>query len=354
MKIKHAKIAKDTQLYQSLKEQIHNKVTFSNSKKNRRLVAKFFLFAGILASLYSGLFKTEQLFVLHILYISFGIVTFIFALNFAHDLAHNTVFKSKKLNNFIYICIFTFTGANAQSWKHRHINSHHKAPNVKGFDIDLEITSLIRLEPHAPLHRFHRFQQIYSPVLYSIYSLYWFFIKDFKVLFSSLKSNTSTFIDVFIFLFQKCIYITYILILPSFFTHFSFYEILFAFVIMHLLMSIPLLFTFLITHHTGEAEYFTPDNTNTVSTSWFQNQIRSSNDFYPFSGFSNLIFGGFNNHIAHHLFPNINHIFYPEMNKIIYSFLSKNGFILSRTTFFTGIVKHIQHLKNMGSIKNKQ
>ena len=75
------------------------------------------------------------------------------------------------------------------------------------------------------------------------------------------------------------------------------------------------------------------------------NQIKSSNDMHPFSKTANFIMGGFNNHVAHHLFPNIHHIHYIKLNKILYPFLIKRGITPNHTTYWGGIVGHLQLLK---------
>jgi linoleoyl-CoA desaturase len=60
------------------------------------------------------------------------------------------------------------------------------------------------------------------------------------------------------------------------------------------------------THHVEHTEYPSVQN-GVINSSWLMNQVKSSNDMYPFSPAANFIFGGFNNHTAHHLFPHIHH-----------------------------------------------
>ena len=77
------------------------------------------------------------------------------------------------------------------------------------------------------------------------------------------------------------------------------------------------------------------------------NQVKSSNDMYPYSRVANFIFGGFNNHIAHHLFPHVHHIHYPELNKVLYSTLLQNGISPNQTTYWGGVLSHLRHLKKL-------
>jgi linoleoyl-CoA desaturase len=95
-------------------------------------------------------------------------------------------------------------------------------------------------------------------------------------------------------------------------------------------------------------EYPTTDKNGYINTSWFMNQIKSSNDMYPFSETANFILGGFNNHIAHHLFPHVHHIYYPKLNKILYNILLENGIKPNQTTYWGGLVSHLKLLRRMG------
>jgi linoleoyl-CoA desaturase len=117
-----------------------------------------------------------------------------------------------------------------------------------------------------------------------------------------------------------------------------------AFLVMHLLKSGFLLFTFLISHHVESTAYHghTP-----LYNSWFMHQICSANDFHPFSGVANFIFGGFNCHIAHHLFPTVPHPFYPGISRIIYRNLAKNNIPVHQTSYFGGVISHIKLLKQV-------
>src|SRR6185503_15579528 len=132
---------------------------------------------------YFSILYAESLAALVASYILFGLAVVLFGFNFAHDFCHNTIFKNKRLNNACFTFIYTLVGAHAEAWKFRHIHSHHYAPNVKDYDTDLQITSLIRVEPTGAYKWFHRFQHLYAPIAYTSYSRYWVLIKDFVIYF---------------------------------------------------------------------------------------------------------------------------------------------------------------------------
>ncbi len=134
------------------------------------------------------------------------------------------------------------------------------------------------------------------------------------------------------------------LVFPLLFSSFSSAEIIVAFLLMHLLKSAFLLFTFLISHHVESIVY---QRDIPVSTSWCMQQIRTANDFHPFSPVANHIFGGFNCHLAHHLFPAIPHTYYPAISQIIYRHLQEHGVEVHQTSYIGGILSHVKLLKRL-------
>jgi linoleoyl-CoA desaturase len=305
-------------------------------------------YALLVTASYTVIFLTQTPLFLFTAYISFGLLTVLLGFNFAHDLCHNTVFRNNAINHWGFVSIYTLLGAHAEAWKFRHMHSHHYAPNVKDYDSDLQITSLIRVEPGSRHRWFHRLQHIYAPIAYTTYSLYWVFVKDFIIYFKDPgeRRRHKRLFHVS-FWIQKAVYLSYMLVVPILFSQHSVITILIAFLTMHLVQSLFLLFTFFMTHHTEQTAYFETDQHGYIATSWFLNQVKSSNDFYPFSKTANFIFGGFNNHIAHHLFPNIHHVHYPRLNRILYRILLKHDIRPNVTTFAGGIRSHLRHLKNM-------
>ena len=348
MKDKHIHIDQDSKLLKQVYAEVEQKLTINSVLTARLLVFKFAFYFSLMAIAYTAIYLTNDPKVLLTAFISFGLISVLLGFNFAHDFSHNTIFKDKKLNNLGFIFIYTLLGAHAEAWKFRHIHSHHYAPNVKDYDSDLQITNLIRVEPTSKHKWFHKFQHIYAPLAYTTYSLYWVFIKDFVIYFTERGNPQKTKLRYHIsFWFQKIVYLSYLLILPILFSNFYWTLVVVCFLVMHLLQSLFLLFTFFMTHHVESTAYFDADDEGYIKTSWLRNQVKSSNDFYPFSKAANFVFGGFNNHIAHHLFPHIHHVHYPQLNRILYRTLIRNNIRPNVTTYFGGIKSHLRHLRNM-------
>ncbi|SEL06426.1 linoleoyl-CoA desaturase [Aquimarina amphilecti] len=351
MKSKHVYNKYHTELFGSIQKEINDKLNFCPDRFKRRVIFKGFVYSVLTSIAYISLYTISNPFLLVITYVLFGLIALLFAFNFAHDFSHNTIFRSKKLNHNCFVILYTIVGAHAEAWKERHVQSHHHAPNVEGYDTDLEITDLIRVVPGSSLRWFHKYQHWYAPILYTTYSLFWIFIKDFKVFFGKIITGKKKSLRYKIsFWCQKLFYVMYLIVLPLLLIDQEWYVILLGFVMMHLVQSIFLLFTFFMTHHIEGVFYPKTDDLGFIKTSWLMNQIKSSNDFYPSSTIANFIFGGFNNHIAHHLFPHIHHIYYPELNRILYKILRSNLIEPNQTTYIGGIVSHLSHLRMLGRV----
>lgn len=304
--------------YKELIEALDDHFTKRGYRKEGNHIMRFKigLYFGLVLVSYAGVLSASNVVKFSVFYLLLGLAVLLTAFNVSHDAAHGVAVKSKFWNKILFHLSFQLQGNNAYVWGKNHTESHHLYTNVEGSD-----------------------------------SLYWVFIKDF-VIYASDKANLQrTKITYHLsFWIQKITYVTYLLILPLIFSYQSGWHTALAFLSMHLVQSLFLLFTFFITHHVEQTAYFDTDNEGRICTSWLTNQVWSSNDFYPFSKLANFIFGGFNNHIAHHLYPTIHHIHYPRLNQILYKVLNENHIKPNETTYFGGIVSHLRHLKNMSQI----
>ena len=164
MKNKHVRIQSDSLILKKIYEEVNNKLRIKSFPTAVLLIFKFMFYVAGVATAYIGIYASDGPFLLLLSYIAFGFFGVLLGFNFAHDFCHSTVFKSKKLNNFAFTVIYALVGAHAEAWKYRHVHSHHYAPNVKDYDTDLQITSLIRVEPSGEYKWFHKFQHFYAPL----------------------------------------------------------------------------------------------------------------------------------------------------------------------------------------------
>jgi len=330
----------------------------NNKVSKLQLILKFSLYFGLFIISYLLLYFIHDTYILYTSYIAIVLLHVLLGLNFAHDFAHNAIFKSKKLNNTVFEFLFALMGLNGYLWKKRHTHSHHNYPNTEGYDVDIELGSVIYLSENGRPQKHHTWQYIYGPLLYGIYTLYWIFYKDIVLFFQKQHANLhfkqherKEHFKLWLF---KLLYTFYMIILPLLFSPFTVDQVLLAFVIAHFISAWFLLFTFLITHHVENTQYFHAEKNALTSTSWLMHQVGSSNDFHPFSKTANFIFGGFNCHVAHHLFPGVCHTQYPQVSQIVYAVLTRNNISPNKTSFLGGVGSHIRLLKQLGKPVNQR
>ena len=342
----HISNSKDNQLFKEIQTRIKKDPFFKRQNHNRNTCFKFLLYLMIVSCLYYLILNSSSALTVVLSFMFFGVTSMLGTFNFSHELSHGTIFKSKQLNHVFYKISLMLVGAHAEGWKHRHIHAHHHAPNVSGYDPDLDLSNLIRVAPNSEYRWYHRYQHFYAPIAYMSYTLFWAFIKDTAILIFKSKRNYSVTVkDVFSFLFQKAFYFAYVLIIPLLFSTVSTATIVGSFLAMHCFQSLFLLLTFFMTHHVAHTHYPKITNDGKIESSWFMNQVQCSNDMNPFCPVTTFILGGFNTHIAHHLFPNIHHTKYVKLSKIIYEVLDKQGLKPVYTSYWGGVLAHLRLLR---------
>jgi len=350
------KFKKDSnQFYKTLKKEVNMAITKKIVYKAKKLLwikfsIYFLLFIFGLITLYSNIHN--NLFLLIINYLIIGQIGILLAFNIAHDAVHNTISKYKKLNSFIYHFIFNLQGTNARLWKIRHLNSHHIFPNVDGCDADIDDNKLIRMSPSQKKQVWHKFQHIYVPILYALYTLHWIIIKDFVYLkkknLANLKNQKHSIWIVVELIIWKLIYFGYMVLFPYILNDYRFFELLFAFLLMHLFISLFFVFTLIISHLCDETEFPCVDENGVLPYNYYQHQLVVSLDYHPTSRFANWIFGGFNSHAAHHLFPKIPHTCYPIITPLIKKNAFKFNYPYNELNILKAIKSHFKYLKKLG------
>jgi len=312
----------DMHFFKTLQERVNAYFAQNNLAKTANNSAK--IKAVLLLSAYMlafiSVFFAQSLFFLYAMYALMGNLTIFVALNIAHDAAHQTFSSSRRINKLL-LYTFDFLGASGYMWQLKHVHSHHPHVNIPNMDGDIKQSNLVRIFPNAPYFSFHRYQHIYMPVLYALYTLIWLLFRDFKDYFYtdiSGKPDISHSKKQYArLLIGKSIFIGRMIVLPYIVLSFSFWQIIGAFILFHVCASYTVALA-LISAHVGEhSVYPMPNNNGQMSQSWVRHQIVSTCDFATDNRLISHLFGGFNHHVIHHLFPNICHIHYPPLTKIL-------------------------------------
>lgn len=300
-------------------------------------------------SSYIALFYAHSFFVLILLYILMGILSVMIVFNIVHDASHQAFSKNPMVNKCLSY-LGDMVGINTYIWNIRHNIQHHSFTNVLGGDLIIENIPLIRLSPHQPYRRFHRFQHIYTPVFYMFYTLYWIFIIDFKLFFMkdicNLRDIKHPLREWIILFFSKLGNVFYLILLPGFFTGFSWTQILICFFIMHFFAGMLLSLVAVLGHFVEGTSFPEPVDGN-IWNNWAEHQLEATIDFAPGSKMVHWITGGLNTHIVHHLFPHICHTHYYHLTEMIKDYCREKEYDYRSESLSGALASHIRYIKKL-------
>src|SRR5690606_16621056 len=86
-------------------------------------------------------------------------------LNIMHDANHGSYSSHKSVNDIISYSA-NFIGICSINWRIQHNIKHHTNTNIEEHDEDIAPKAFIRFTPHSKLYKIHRFQFIYTWLLY--------------------------------------------------------------------------------------------------------------------------------------------------------------------------------------------
>ena len=270
----------------------------------------------------------------------------------SHDALHGAYSSNKYINRALGFT-FDLLGANGYIWKITHNIVHHTYTNIHGHDADLEAAIFIRLSPHSKVKKIHRVQHILAFFAYSLSTLFWVFVKDYK---HFLKKNIGPYknrnhpISEWIILFiTKGIYYTYMLILPLILLDISWVQLLVGFATLHLTAGFILGIIFQLAHVVEETSHPLPDEKNMIDENWIIHEMVTTNNFARDNKALCWFVGGLNFQIEHHLFPKICSVHYPSLSPIVEQAAIEFGIPYNQHgTFFGAVASHYRTLKKFG------
>lgn len=316
----------------------------------------FFAKAGLLVFLYLLLYAillfADQASIELIVMAFMGPIAIFIGINVAHDAAHGAISKKQWVNSS-FLLLFDFLGANSYIWKKRHVFSHHIFPNILNADADLKQNPMVRIFPNDEIRGYHRFQFIYAPFLYLLYTINWLFFRDFqdfkKQEIGSLKLSGHEKAEYLKLIFFKIFYVSYIIVLPLIFSSLNGWQLFFGFLLMNFTASITITLALIPSHVAEDSTFPLPDESGQMSTSWSHHQLHTIRDFATSNWFLNFLFGGFNHHLAHHLFPNICHVHYVKITPMIKQTAMRYGLPYHHEeSFINAYLSHYKLLKKNG------
>lgn len=337
-------------------EMIRTKSLLNKARKILQIKAVFYIL--IFSVAYESLFILDHLSFLSLTlnYVLIGLTGILLAFNVSHDACHGSFSKNKKVNYWMYHLTFNLQGTNAYLWQLRHNASHHLFPNVDGCDADIDDNPFLRLSPQHPLKSHQRYQHIYAIFVYCIYSLHWFLFKDFFYLFkkkvANLKQKKHTAKEFFLLFFWKAVYIAFLIVVPIVYGYDPINVVL-AFIIMHVCLSLFFIHVLIATHLCMETQFPKKDENGNLPGDYYTHQLATSLDYSPTSKIYNFFLGGFNAHAAHHLYPKLPHTTYAEISVLIKKKAKEFNIQYNELNMIKAICSHYRFLKVMGNSGNR-
>ena len=313
---------------------------------------KIALYFGLVLLFYALMISAANLLIFYTFYLLLGLAVLLTAFNVSHDAAHGVAVKSKFWNKVLFQLSFQLQGNNAYVWGKNHTESHHLYTNIEGSDIDVLNNPLVRMTETQELKWFHKYQHLYSPFLYLLYSLNWFLFRETLMLFNYSSRTIKIAIpplEVAKLIFFKLFYIFYMIVLPAYLLPFGIGNVLLAFLLNHFIVSIIFVGVLGVSHLSDYVKHPTPDDENKLNMSWAKLQMLTSVDYDTESVFFNWTLGGFNAHALHHLLPNISHVHYLEILPIFRELCKKHNITYMEMPYQSAIKAHFRFLKGMGN-----
>lgn len=280
-----------------------------------------------------------------------GYINIFIAFNIAHDACHNA-YSSKQWLNDLMAYSLNFVGGNSYLFRQMH-NAHHSFVNIHGIDVTMETHGMFRFTPHEPYLWYHRFQHIYTPLLYALAGAHWALIKDFKWMFGETSignnKNIQHPLKEYIMLFiTKGLYFFFTLVLPLMVIEVPAWWIIVGWLSTHLLPGVTFAFIFQVTHVYDGTHYPMPDDEGNIENNYAIHVIETTADFSRKSRIGNFLMGCINIHVVHHMLPGICHVHYPQLTKILIATCDEYGIKYQENkTFWIALKLHMRMLYNL-------
>ncbi|MBX3102115.1 MAG: acyl-CoA desaturase [Bacteroidetes bacterium] len=274
----------------------------------------------------------------------------------AHDAIHGSYSNNTRVNTWLSYTM-NLIGGSQYVWSLSHNIVHHTWTNIHEMDGDLEVAPFIRLSPHQPLKKVHRYQQWFALPVYALASFFWVFVKDYKKMAAksigpiARKHPAREWVILF---FTKSLYYTYSIVLPLVFLDITWWQFVIGYMTFHFMAGITLGIVFQLAHVVEETEFPMPDDQGSMENAWAVHQMVTTNNFARRNRFLNWYIGGLNYQIEHHLFPKICSVHYPAISHITKATAEEYDIPYNEhPSFAAAVSSHFRALRMLGRVEYK-
>jgi linoleoyl-CoA desaturase len=320
---------------------------YGNREMHIKTAVGFLSWIGLYALIMSNALS-HNVWLLWLGFTLLGYVNIFLAFNVGHDACHNA-YSSKMWVNKLFSYAMNFIGANSYLFRMMH-NVHHQYVNIHGTDVTLETHGLFRFTPDEPHKPIHRFQHIYTPLIYSLAAIHWAFIKDFKWMFAEAHIGNAKDIrhplkEYVILFVSKFVHFGLHLILPLIFLDVAWWVVVVGYFCIHFLPGLTFALIFQVTHVYEGTHYPQPDEEGNIENNYAIHVLETTADFARSSRLATWLMGGINIHVIHHILPGICHVHYLPLTEVLIEVAEKHGLTYQENkTFWQALVKHMRML----------
>lgn len=272
-----------------------------------------------------------------------------------HGAAHEA-FSSKKWVNKLFASTMMLLGNSVLTWKVQHNMLHHTYTNIEGMDRDIATKGPIRLSEHTPLKPIHRSQHIHAFFAYSLMTLS-MLVKDFTQLreYSEqgilAKQDKKYVPELLKMILIKILHFGLFIALPLLLTDYAVWQVLVAWLLMHLTGGLILSVIFQLAHIVEGVDQPQPSQEGIVADDWIVHELRTTADFARNNALLNWYIGGLNFQIEHHLFPHICHVHYRKIAPIVEATAKEYGYpYILKPSLWSALGSHARKLKELGRV----
>ena len=285
---------------------------------------KSILIIGMFISAYLILLLNQNsMIVLWILFLILGFCHVLISVNISHDAIHGCYTRKKWLNKLAELT-FNLIGVSSYMYKKKHLITHTDSQYA-------EKRSSIQKQSFLMKYKSKEGEPKNVPIiLYFFFSFYMILVRDF-MLFAKDEDRIPSGEYIFLF-FSKGLYIALFLILPYFFIHNPWWQILIGQLLLYSIVTISIIVILLMP--TEGIEQPKIASYKETQNEWAIEILKYNIDFGPDNKFINLLFGGNNMNVIHYLFPDISHVHYVHLSKIVKNTVGEFGLIYRENTFF--------------------
>jgi linoleoyl-CoA desaturase len=281
-----------------------------------------------------------------------GVVVASVGFNVMHDGAHGS-FSSRRWVNELMAHSLNLLGGSSYIWRLKHNENHHTFTNVEGMDDDIDIKPWIRVHAGQQRYWFHRFQHVYSLLLYGTTYLFWIFYNDLRKYFTRRVADGTPLRPMRLrehigFWSTKALYIGLFLVLPMLMV--GVLPVLAGYGVMVFVAGVVISVVFQLAHVVEPAGFVHPAvEGHRIEAEWAVHQLTTTANFATHNRVWNWLFGGLNFQIEHHLFPRISHVHYPAISKRLRQVCAEFNIAYNEfPSLRSALRSHLLHLRQVG------